>query len=144
MSQVTTCGSGRCDYLAYFRISGQLFVVFLFTPWLHLHRLHRVGAWHLFICGIWIFYFLLHSHSFDGITDVNVLVFMCLELMGQWSWGAVLACKTSFSFIISVCASIMLCEFELSMLVAGAASHMIDFLFACAGHCDLGNGDLEN
>jgi hypothetical protein len=49
-----------------------------------------------------VFYFLLHFHSFDGITDVNALAFMCLELMGQWSWGAVLACKTSF-FLYHFC-----------------------------------------
>lgn len=64
-----------------FRISGQLFFVFLFTPWLHLHRLHR--------SGLYLIYFLLHFHSFDGTTDVNVLAFMCLELMGHRSWGGV-------------------------------------------------------
>lgn len=59
------------------------------------HLLHLV-----FCCIPFSFYFLLHFHSFDGTTDVNVLAFTCLELMGQWSWGAVLACKTSFFFII--------------------------------------------
>lgn len=53
-------------------------------------------------CG---FSFLQHFHFFfffDGASDVNVLAFMCSELMGQWSWGAVLACKSLFpsSFII--------------------------------------------
>lgn len=75
---------------------------FSFSPWLPFALATPGRSMSFHLLHVVSLFFNISIFFFDGASDVNVLAFMCSELMGQWSWGAVLACKSLFpsSFII--------------------------------------------